>query len=348
MDAEPSTPRPDRNAVLLHVADRAAAGGQHLVAARAVGDGGSCPAEPCDFAFVEMNAVRQPGPLAKPAAILQIVERAAAVEFVAVAVLVLGLGEMRVQPDLQLRGELGRRLHQRCRHREWRAWRERDLNHRIVAALMVPVDQPLAVGKDSVFVLHHAVRREPAVALRQVHRAAGEDRADAEPPGYRNLDVDGVFEAGREHVVVIGGRGAAGQQQLRHRGGHGKLQRLRGEPSPDRIERLEPGKQLAVERRGQRPRQRLVEMMVRVDQARNDHVGAGVEHRSAWRRGCAARGHQLGDAAVLDHDAAFGVVRENRQRVLDPDCRLAAHRRLPDGSRICKERVSGGDGESWI
>ena len=228
-------------------------------------------------------------------------------------------------------------LHQRCRHRERRAGRERDLNHRVIAALMVPVDQPLAVGENGVFVLHHAVRRQSAVALRQVHRAAGEDRADAEPSGRSNLDVDGVFEAGREHVVVIGRRGAAGQQQLRHRGGHGKLQRLRGEPRPDRIERLEPGKQLPVERRGQCPRQRLVEMMVCVDQARNDHMGAGVEHRSAGRRGRAAPGHQLGDAPVLDHDAAFGVFRENRQRVLDPDCRLAAHGRLPDGSRICKD-----------
>ena len=62
-----------------------------------------------------MDAVREPGPRAEPSAIVEIVERAAAVELLAEAVLVLGFGEMGVQPARRsLRRELRGRSHQRA------------------------------------------------------------------------------------------------------------------------------------------------------------------------------------------------------------------------------------------
>ena len=90
----------DAHAGGLHVADRTAARRQRLVAAGAVADRRSRQRQPPDFIGVEMDAVREPGPLAEPAAILQIVERTAAVDFLAEAVLVLGFGEMGVQPHV--------------------------------------------------------------------------------------------------------------------------------------------------------------------------------------------------------------------------------------------------------
>src|SRR6185369_8498965 len=66
VDAEP-----DADARLLHLADRAAAGRQNLVAAGAVADRGLGLAEPLHLAGVEENAVRQPGPRIEPAAILE-------------------------------------------------------------------------------------------------------------------------------------------------------------------------------------------------------------------------------------------------------------------------------------
>ena len=131
--------------------------------------------------------------------------------------------------------------------------------------------------------------------------------------------------------MMIGGGGAARQQQFRHRHGDAEVERFRRQPRPDRIERLQPRKQLAVQRRRQRPRQRLVEMMVGVDQPRQHHMVAGLEERRRGRR-LAALGHQFDDPAVLDDDAAFRAVGQNGQRVLDPDrlCLVHGLRHLRD------------------
>ena len=183
-----------------------------------------------------MDAVREPGPRVEPAALLEIVERPAAVHLLAELVLVLGLGQMGVQADVELVGELGGRAHQRGRHRERRAGRQRDLHHRVLAALVMLCDHARAVGEDRVLVLHHAVGRQAAVALRAVHRAARQQHAHAEPLRDRDLDIDGVLEPGREHVMMIGGGGAARQQQFRHRHGHAEVEAIPASaaPTPDR------------------------------------------------------------------------------------------------------------------
>src|SRR5450756_1821702 len=123
---------------------------------------------------------------------------------------------------------------------------------------------------------------------------------------------------------MIGRGGAAGQQQLRHRHGDAEIERLRRQPRPHRIERLQPRKQLAVERRRQRAGQRLVEMVVGVDQPGQHHMVAGLEERRR-RLGLAAPGYQLDDPAILDDNAALGAVGENGQRILDPHCARGVH-----------------------
>lgn len=177
-----------------------------------------------------------------------------------------------------------------------------------------------------VLVLHHAVRRQAAVALRQVHGAARQQHPDAETLGRRDLDIDAVLQTGRKDIVMIGRRRAAGQHQLGHRHGGGEIKRLRRQPRPDRIERLQPRKQFAVERGRKGARQRLVEMMMRVDEAGQHDMLARVEHPGDGRRRLRALADRLGNRAVLDHHAALGAVREDRQRILDPDC--FAHFRL--------------------
>ena len=63
--------------------------------------------------------------------------------------------------------------------------------------------------------------------------------------------------------------------------------------------------------------QRLVEMVVRVDEPRQHDMARGVERRvDALRR--LALPHTLGDPRPLDDEPALGAVGENRQRVLDP------------------------------
>ena len=108
--------KPDRNPRLLHLADRAAARRQNLVAAGAMADGGLGLAEPLHFVRIEEDAVRQPGPRIEPAALFEIIQRPAAMHLLAELVLVLGLGQMRMQADVELVSKCGGRAHQRGRH----------------------------------------------------------------------------------------------------------------------------------------------------------------------------------------------------------------------------------------
>jgi hypothetical protein len=110
--------------------------------------------------------------------------------------------------------------------------------------------------------------------------------------------------------MMIGRRGAAGQQQLRHRHGDAELECFGREPGPNRIERLKPWKQLAVERRRQRPSQCLIKMVMGIDQPRQHYVVTGLKGRRGCRRLATPR-HQLDDLAMLDDDAAFRSVGEN-------------------------------------
>ena len=320
----------------LHVADRAVPGSQHLIAARAMRHRGAGAREPLDLAVIEMDAVREPDPFVEPAAILEIIERPAFVELFAERVLVLGLGEMGVHANVQTRRQLRRPPHQRRRHRERRTGRERDLHHRALAGLVITRHNAFTVGEDRVLVLHDAVRRQPAVALRQVHRAARQQHPQPEPLRRRDFDVDGVFDALRKHVMMIGGRGAAGQHQLRHRQSHAEIERLRRQPRPDRIERLQPWKQFAVQRGRHRARQRLVEMMMGVDQARQHHVLGGVEHPRVRRgRACRPAATSSTMRPSLHDDAALGAVGEDGERVLDPQRRIfvVCHDQLAIGGR---------------
>ena len=97
--------------------------------------------------------------------------------FAAGAVFVLGLAEMRMEADIELCGQRRGRGHQRCRHRKRRARRQRDLHHGILAELVMLCHHPRTVGQNRVFVLHDAVRRQSAVALRAVPQADGRRRS---------------------------------------------------------------------------------------------------------------------------------------------------------------------------
>ena len=126
------------------------------------------------------------------------------------------------------------------------------------------------------------------------------------------------------------------------------------QPRPDRVERLQPGKQLLVDRFRMGAGQRLVEMMMRVDEAGQHDMAARrrSSRRPARRRGAA--GHELDDPAVLDDEAAVGALGENRERVFDPQPHATApldparlRRRLPgrDANRAPASRRDEGGWE---
>ena len=127
-----------------------------------------------------------------------------------------------------------------------------------------------------------------------------------------HADLQGRFDAvvqpaavGVEVQVVAAG-GAAADQQL----GHGHLGRhphhLGRQAGPDGVERAQPGEELGVLRGRYRPRQALVHVVVRVDQAGDDDVAARVDHvgRLGQQGGVeVSRGAAGQDARTLDEHA---------------------------------------------
>ncbi len=81
-------------------------------------DPGTPRAEPGDLSRVRADAVGDPGPVASPADVFEVLDRTPAVGRQAVGVLVGVLGEMGVQPHVETFGEFGGGPHQLGAHRE--------------------------------------------------------------------------------------------------------------------------------------------------------------------------------------------------------------------------------------
>ena len=240
-------------------------------------DAGAGLAEAGDFVFVEMDAVGQPGAVGQPADAVEVIHGAQAEALEAEVFLVEGFRQMGVQAHVQALGHGGAGAHDLRSDREGRAGRQGDLDLRAGAALMVATDQPLAVGQDHFGFLHRLLRRQAAIGLAQAHRATCQHRAHAQIAHGLDLHVDGFFQPFGEQVVMIGRGGAAGQQQFRQGDLARQLELLRCQARPDRIERLQPGKQRLVDHRPPGAGERLVEVVMGVDQPRQHHVLAGVE-----------------------------------------------------------------------
>ena len=121
-------------------------------------DACSRPRQPCHLVGREVNAMREPGPPVEPSAVLEIVQWPPPVELMAIAVLILGFGEVGVQSHILACGQFRRDAHQRGRGAKRRAGSERNLHHRIFPPLVIALDHPFAVGEDGVLVLDHAIR----------------------------------------------------------------------------------------------------------------------------------------------------------------------------------------------
>ena len=263
--------------------------------------------------------MRQPRAVGQPTDIFQIIQRRAAHLFQAERILILRLGEMGVQAHIQLLGQFQRLHHQLLGVGEWRARREGHLHHRVRSTLVILAHEALAVGQDGVVILHHTVRRQTAIAFGQVHRTARDHHANAQFLGSSDLDIDGVFQAGREQIMVVGGGRAAGEQQFGECRGDTGIENLRRDLCPDRIERLQPGEQLPVQGGWRGAGKGLIEMMMRADQAGNDDVATGIEDRAIRRqRCCTPGGDEFDDLAVLDDNATLGPIGQDGERITDP------------------------------
>jgi len=117
--------------------------------------------------------------------------------------------------------------------------------------------------------------------------------------------------------MMIGGGGAARQHELGQREPSRDPQVVRLEPRPDRIERDEPREQRLVDGGGMGAGQRLVEMVVGVDEARQHDMARRVECCvDALRR--LPFSHPLSDPRPVDDKPALRAVGEDGQWVFDP------------------------------
>ena len=171
-DDEPSTPRP----TATPAARRSTTGAMPEARIRLL-DGQwatPTPAAPSrtHLAGVGHHAVGEPRAVGQPAGAVEVVRRPAPERRQREGVVLGVLGEVGVQPHVEPLGQLRRADHQLLGDAERRARRQRHARHRPVGAVVMAVDGLLAGGEDLVVVGHDVVGRQPAVLLRQRHRAA--------------------------------------------------------------------------------------------------------------------------------------------------------------------------------
>ena len=212
---------------------------------------------------------------AEPPEALEVLDRRAPVELAAVRLLLDGLGEVRVEHEAEPPRERRRLLHQPSGDRERRARRDGDLHARSGPALVEGAVEPLGLGEHRVELLDELVGRQAAVRDAEVHRAARRDEAHAELARRLDLGLEDAGPAAREDVVVVEDGRAAGERQLGEPRARGCVLRLRVDPGPDRIQLAEPREEVGL--LGPRAREGLVEVVVRVDEARRDDGAAEVD-----------------------------------------------------------------------
>ena len=118
-----------------------------------------------------------------------------------------------------------------------------------------------------------------------------------ELPRRLDLRLDQAGAAGREDVVVVEDGRAAAEHELRQPGAGGRVLGLGVDPRPERVERPQPGEEVGLLRA--RARQRLVQVVVRVDEPGRDERAAEVlEVLGEGRRAVP----DLDDEPVLDQD----------------------------------------------
>ncbi len=117
------------------------------------------------------------------------------------------------------------------------------------------------------------------------------------------------FASAREDVVVVEHRRAAGERELGEAGSRGRVLRLRVDSRPHGVELAQPGEEVRLLRPG--PRERLVQVVVRVDETGRDDGAAEVDPLVGLGL---VTGTDSGDESVLDQEPPATRARFRRRR----------------------------------
>ena len=269
----------DPDARVDEVSHRRDAGTQAEVRGRAVRDTRPGLREPGDLAGRQVDAVGAPDVAVEPAEPVEVLDGRAAVQLAAVRLLLDGLGEVGVEGQAEPPRERRRLLHQPSRDRERRAGRNRDLDARTRSRLVELGDEALGVGEHRIDVLDELVGWETAVRHAEIHRPTRGDDPDTELAGRLHLRLDQPGSPTREDVVVVEDRRAPGQRELGDPGARGRVLQLRVDPRPRRVQLAQPAEEVGL--LGPCARERLVQVVMRVDEAGSDDGAAEVDRLAA-------------------------------------------------------------------
>ena len=258
-------------------------GAEPAVRAGAVRDAGAAAREEVDLGGVELHAVRVPDVVAGPAEVLGVLPGAAAELRERVGDVLVVLGQVGVEHH-PLVARRARRRRASARSRPRRASRARGRPG--------PSRRATDRGRRR---RRGSCRRGSRARARRGCRAAGRRRSRRRSSrrgsggsGCRRSPAASIVsssrDAVREEVEMVGAHGAARERELRE----AELRRdehvLGLHARPDRVERLQPAEEQRVLPGRDRLGQRLVEMMVGVDEARRDDAARGVDDCPRPRR----------------------------------------------------------------
>ena len=230
--------------------------------------------------------------------------------------------------------------------RKRRAGGQGHLPHGVAGIVVPDPHQPLGVQQDLVDGLHHAVRRQAAVLLGEVHGAAGGMEPDAQLGRRPELGGDQVPRALGKDVVVVKAGGGTGLEQLAQTGERREGHRLLVQALPDVVQRDQPGEQLHGLDLRQITGKNLIKVMVGVDEARVDRHVRGIDGligRTQFRPdGCDHAVLQIEIGVVVDR--VLVVAGDDAAGVFDEQ---GSHKRAPpfQRSRVLHVQYSIGRGK---
>ncbi len=185
--------------------------------------------------------------------------------------------------------------------------------------------EALGLREHRVEVLDQFVGREAAVGDAEVHRASRGDDPHAELAGRLHLGLDQAVAPAREDVVVVEDGRAAGECELGEARARGRVLGLRVDARPDRVQLAQPREEVGL--LGPGAGERLVEVVVRVDEPRGDDRAPQVDPRRSLRFGAPA---DRRDRRPVDEQPAAPV--------------LGAHVVHRDDAAPCVERAHAAPG----
>ena len=188
---------------------------------------------------------------------------------------------------------------------------DRDPQHRPGRGVVPAVDRRLRGDEDGVAVLDDLVGRQPARRSARGPSSRGRGGSAGRGSGAPPIAAASRSPPSRgKQVVVVGGRGAAGQGERRQAAARGAVGDLLVDPGPDRVERGEPVEQDRVLREAAgRP---LVEVVVAVDEAGRGQAAAAVDAPAALGQSGRRPAAEGRDDAAVDEDPALGVLGAGR------------------------------------